>query len=130
MLDAAEAARRRELHHRAFAPGGALSDAETAELRELESRRAGGPSTGSGTQLQHGPSTGSGTQLQARPSDWVAEPGPRGPEAPGGAKRRLEGAGGIEAPKNGPSTGSGAQAEGSPPTEPADQQTAPRRKAW
>src|SRR5690554_4443380 len=62
MLDAAEAARRRELHHRAFAPGGALSDAETAELRELESRRAGGPSTGSGTQGEAGP------------SDWVAEP--------------------------------------------------------
>jgi hypothetical protein len=38
MLDAAEAARRRELHQRVYAPGGSLSDAEIAELHELDNR--------------------------------------------------------------------------------------------
>lgn len=38
MLDAADAARRRELQRRAYAPGGGLSGAEAAELRELDAR--------------------------------------------------------------------------------------------
>jgi len=38
MLDAAEAARRRELQGRAYTPGGSLTDAEIAELRDLDER--------------------------------------------------------------------------------------------
>ncbi|MFD5213409.1 hypothetical protein [Microbacterium sp. NPDC058345] len=38
MLDAADAARRRELQRRAYAPGGALTRAEAAELHALDSR--------------------------------------------------------------------------------------------
>ncbi|MFD5213408.1 hypothetical protein [Microbacterium sp. NPDC058345] len=39
MLDETDAARRRELQRRAFAPGDALTAAEVAELRELDARR-------------------------------------------------------------------------------------------
>jgi hypothetical protein len=38
MLTSAEAARRRELHRRAYAPGGSLTDAELVELRDLDNR--------------------------------------------------------------------------------------------
>lgn len=38
MLNEAESSRRRELQRRAFAPGGGLTDAEAAELRELSAR--------------------------------------------------------------------------------------------
>jgi len=38
MMDAADAARRRELQRRAYAPGGRLTDAEAAELRALDER--------------------------------------------------------------------------------------------
>ncbi|MDQ0613701.1 hypothetical protein QF046_001342 [Microbacterium sp. W4I4] len=38
MLDADEAARRHELHQRVYAPGGALTDAEIAELHDLDNR--------------------------------------------------------------------------------------------
>lgn len=38
MLNAAEAARRRELHQRVYAPGGALTDAEITELHDLDNR--------------------------------------------------------------------------------------------
>lgn len=50
MLDAAEAARRRELHQRVYAPGGALTDAEIAELHDLENRNLVQPPVG-GSQL-------------------------------------------------------------------------------
>ncbi len=43
MLDAADAARRRELQRRAFAPGGALTPAEAQELRELDARGTSTP---------------------------------------------------------------------------------------
>ena len=43
MLEGAEAARRRELQLRAYAPGGSLTDAEAAELRDLDSRNLTAP---------------------------------------------------------------------------------------
>jgi len=43
MLKAAEAARRRELQGRAYAPGGSLTDAEIAELRDLDERNMAAP---------------------------------------------------------------------------------------
>ncbi|MGN7977292.1 hypothetical protein ACTJJ4_06925 [Microbacterium sp. 22195] len=43
MLEGAEAARRRELQLRAYAPGGALTDAEAAELRDLDARNLTAP---------------------------------------------------------------------------------------
>ena len=45
MLDAGEAARRRELQRRAYAPGGSLTDAEIAELRALDDRHLAAPAT-------------------------------------------------------------------------------------
>lgn len=43
MLDAAQAARRRDLQHRAYAPDGGLSDAELAELHDLDNRNLAVP---------------------------------------------------------------------------------------
>ncbi|MFC4138656.1 MULTISPECIES: amylo-alpha-1,6-glucosidase [unclassified Microbacterium] len=48
--------------------------------------------------IAFGPSTGSGTQEAGGSEGWVAEPGPRAPEAPGSAERCSEWGVGSEAP--------------------------------
>lgn len=103
MLEGAEAARRRELQERAYAPGGSLTDAEAAELRDLDARnltapviappipeptptrddgfRASAPWAGSSEELGR-------TSSDADPEQSTADPDPaRAPEA--SARRRF-----------------------------------------
>lgn len=75
MLEAAEAARRRELQRRAYAAGGALTDAEAVELQELDARRsARSPgSAAQGDQAEQGAQAASGVE-RAQPAEPVEEP--------------------------------------------------------
>lgn len=115
MLSADESAELRELQTKAYGRNGALSVEELARLRELErERRPGVVETAMTTDAEtaesfeavgYDPSTGSGIdagsesgRLGAEAAELpAAEPGPRAPEAQGGAEHRSERGMGIEA---------------------------------
>lgn len=96
MQEAGEAARRRELQLRAYAPGGELSAAELAELHELQNRDRGAPA-------------GPAPRLGAVP------PGSSAAEAPQPADVPVEGAQMVSAPTGeAPTVPGAAPSEGSP----------------
>ncbi|MEJ1089310.1 hypothetical protein WDU99_13395 [Microbacterium sp. Mu-80] len=122
MYDEADGARRRELERRAYAPGGALSDAEAEELRELSRRPVVLP------------------LVPERPSSRSAVP-------ERGAQRRDEGRSGtavgdapvpdqdVRSPLPVPERGAERRDEGAPadpeaPTEPDAPAPPKRRRRW
>jgi len=80
MTEEQSAARRRELQHKAFAPGGGLTDAETAELRELSTPTIEGPAAATRSAQTLDPATATApAPAAAAPAAFA--PAPAAPES-------------------------------------------------